>query len=251
MRRYNFSLFLAVLATVLNFPAFSQKKEKKPLWVNNLDWSEGTVLTNDGTELKGLLRYDDNTNILNFQDGTTTRAFNSRNVAGFEFTDAQTGKQRVFYTFPAVEMNTDIVRPLFFEFLRDFGSFTVLSRLDPLAIDNKVQAYATPYNFATPSSTMTGRTTNYNTQTIITQSETIYFMDSTGMIKPYLQITEKDISGSFSNRSKVKNKVLDEDVLEKFTAPLYDKVKACADKYQLRLDRKNDLLEILECYKRP
>ena len=251
MCRYNFRLFLAVFAMVLNFPAFSQKKEKTPLTAGNMEWSEGSVLTNDGTELKGFLRYDDNDNNLNFQDGTSTRAFNSRNVAGFEFTDAQTGKQRVFYTFPAVEMNTDIVRPLFFELLRDFGSFTVLSRLDPLAMDKKVQANTTPYIFATPTGTVTTGYSRFNTQIIISQAETIYFMDSTGVIKPYLQITEKDISGGGLNRSKVKNKVLDRDVLKAFTAPLYDKVKACRDKYQLRLDRKNDLLEILDCYKRP
>lgn len=251
MRRYNFPLFLVLFATVSHFPALSQKKEKSPYAVGNLEWSEGSVLTNDGTELKGLLRYDDNDNILSFQDGTSTRAFNSQNIAGFEFTDAVTGKQRIFYTYPAVEMNTDIVRPLFFELLRDFGSFTVLSRLDPLAMDEKVWARATPLVFATPTGTTITGSRRFNTQIIISQAETIYFRDSTGVIKPYLQITEKDIAGGGTNRSKMKNKVLDRDVLKTLTAPLYDKVKACRDKYQLRLDRKNDLLEILDCYRRP
>ena len=210
---------------------------------DNVEWSEGTVLTNDGTELKGLLRYEDNANILHFQDGTASHAYTSRSVTGFEFTDAVTGKQRVFYTLQAIEMNTDIERPLFFEFIREFENFTVFSRMDPVAIEKKTRSSAT-----NPMEATFWWSDQTSTRVVISQSETIYFMDKNGVIKPYLQIPEREVPGAFVDYTKVKNKVLDDELLEDLTAPLYDRVKECADKNKLSLKRKTDLLAILECY---
>jgi len=246
MYRYNFPLFLAVFAMLSNVPAFGQKKDKPSIMTDNVEWSEGTVLTNDGTELKGLLRYEDNANILYFQDGNVSHAYTSRSVTGFEFTDAVTGKQRVFYTLPAIEMNTDIERPLFFEFLREFENFTVFSRMDPVSIDKKMRSpTANPMD---PIFLSDRTSTGGYARVVVSQSETIYLMDKNGVIKPYLQITEREVPGALVDFSKVKNKVLDDELLESLTAPLYDRVKECADKNQLSLKRKNDLLAILDCY---
>jgi len=41
--------------------------------------------------------------------------------------------------------------------------------------------------------------------------------------------------------------MLDDELLENLTAPLYERVKECADKNQLSLKRKNALLAILDC----
>jgi hypothetical protein len=239
MNRHNLSLFLAVFLVLLNVAALAQKKDS-PLMKENVEWSEGTVVTKDGTELNGLLRYEDNTNILYYQDGTDNHAYTSRNVMAFAFTDAVTGKPRTFYTLTAVELNTDIVRPLFFEFIREFENFTVFSRLDRIAIEKKMDAGG--WNSMTGTIGSGG-----GTHVEISQSETIYFMDKQGVIKPYLQIIDREGPDSWLDLFKARNKV-DEALLENLTAPLYHLVKECADKNHLSLKRKSDLLAVLDCY---
>ena len=94
-------------------------------------------MTNDGSEAKGLLKYNDKNGLLSYENGSDSRTFTARNVVGFEFFDEGMRKQRIFYSFPYEDSQNNIKRPLFFEVIKEFESFAVLSKVDPLEIDHE------------------------------------------------------------------------------------------------------------------
>ena len=101
----------------------------------SIEWSSGSILTNDGTELKGLLKYNDKNGLLSYENGNDTKILTARKVAGFEFLDEKIGKQRVFYSFPYEDSQNNVKRHLFFEAIKEFDRFAVLSKVDPVEID--------------------------------------------------------------------------------------------------------------------
>src|SRR5689334_22568635 len=129
---------VSVLLGCVLFSMASQAQEKvlKEIQAANI-WCDGSILLNDGSELKGLLRYDDKNSIVNFQDGDNARSFTARSVAGFEFSDAISNKQRIFYSLEYEDPLNNAVQPLFFELLRDFQTFAIISKIDPVAVSEK------------------------------------------------------------------------------------------------------------------
>ena len=212
----------------------------------NLEWSEGSIMTNDGKELRGLLKYNDKSGLVAYENGSDKKSFTARNVAGFEFFDEETERQRIFYSLPYEDPQNNVERPLFFEVIKEFAVFAVLSKVDPIDIDHK--SIPTSAAFDPYTSTFV-RGTHYGTTTEISQTETIYLMDPQGNIRPYIKIVEKEIDGIFYDTSKTKNKMLDDDLLEEFIGPANNKkLVAYAKENDLSFKRKSDLIKILDYY---
>ena len=212
----------------------------------SIEWSSGSIMTNDGSELKGLLKYNDKNGILSFQNGGDTRAFTARNVAGFEFFDEGMKKQRIFYSFPYEDSQNNIKRPLFFEVIKEFESFAVLSKVDPLEIEHN--SVSSPAGIS-PITGAVARGQTWGTITEMSQTETIYFMDTKAVIRPYVQIIEKEVDGVFYDISKTKNKMIDDDLLEEFIgANNNKKLVSYAKENKLSFKRKSDLIKILGYY---
>ena len=129
------SKFLITTAIIISMFAardvFSQDALIESALPLSIEWSSGSIMTNDGSELKGLLKYNDKNGILSYQNGGDTRAFTARNVAGFEFFDEGMRKQRIFYSFPYEDSQSNIKRPLFFEVIKEFESFAVFRKSTP------------------------------------------------------------------------------------------------------------------------
>src|SRR5688572_16497841 len=151
--------------------AFSQDALIESALPLSIEWSSGSIMTNDGSELKGLLKFNDKNGILSYQNGGDTRAFTARNVAGFEFFDEGVKKQRVFYSFAYEDSQNNIKRPLFFEVIKEFETFAVLSKVDPLEVDHK--SVSSPAGID-PGSYTVARGQNWGTITEMSQTETIY-----------------------------------------------------------------------------
>ena len=110
-----------LLLSALASSTAAQKKEKdEKLLSDNAEWFEGSILLSDGTELKGVVKYNDRNGILSFQDGDDPRVFTPQRVSAFEFFDERLQQQRVFYTFTYEDAETSIDRPLFFEVLKEY-----------------------------------------------------------------------------------------------------------------------------------
>jgi hypothetical protein len=226
--------------------SLKKNKDKDPhLTADNFDWSEGSIMLNNGTELKGLVKYNSRNGILSYEDGQESKVFTPLRVAGFEFFDEKFQKQRVFYTFKYEDSETNIERPLFFEFLKDYKTFAVLSKLDRIDIEEK--AYYSPS--PGPSGTYTGYSIN---RTEVSQTETIYLMKNTGEIKPYfkVKVIEDGVKDLFTQKdSKTMNKMIDRDLLEEYMDPSdYQKLVDYAKTHNLSFKRRADFFDILRYY---
>lgn len=225
---------------------FGQDKAAESILPVNLAWSEGSILTNEGAELFGLLRYNDKSGLLSYENGNRSSTYTARGVVAFEFFDNRTQLQRVFYSFP-YEDAQGIKRPLFFEIVMEFKDFAVLSKVDPIDISHKT--VSTPGGFNPATNTIT-HGNNYGTSIEISQTETIYLMDSETNIKPYVRIVETDIDGVFYDRKRTKNKMLDNDLLEEFVGKeMNDRLVDFAKQHDLSFKDKNDLMKIFQNYR--
>lgn len=199
-------------------------------------WNEGSIMLLEGTELNGLVRYNDKEGFLSYQDGENKRVFTSKSVTGFEFFDAALQQQRVFYTF-AYEDSKGIKRPLFFELIREYKSFAILSRADPI----EIYKGSTNYDY-------------YGTTRVaeVSQVETIFIMDANGTLKPYIEVTttENGLRSFFTGKDrKTKSKVVEEDLLSEYvTQPVYEQLKKYAEENDLGFKRKDDFIKILKYY---
>lgn len=216
-------------------------------------WSEGSLALNDGTELKGLLKYNDKTGIVSYQNGRDSRSLIARSVAGFEFWDESLQKQRVFYTFPYEDEKDNIIKPFFFEVLFEFKSFAVLSRAEMPEINVKSKSiYNANDNRPVAERGLPGNpistSTYFGSTAQVSQTEIVYFMNAEGKIEPYIEVVEKESDGFLVDKSRTTNKMIDKDLLEKYTGELYPKLRQYAEENNLKFKRKSDLMRILDYY---
>jgi hypothetical protein len=236
---------LIVALLLLSISSFAQKKKEKEesLLKENAEWFEGTIMLTDGTELKGLLKYTDQNGVLSFQDGTNSKVLTATRVVGFEFFDESLQKQRVFYTLAHEDSQTNVVRPLFFEVVREYSSFAILSKTDPVDVEQKLSK--NPMAYSPNAINLTS-----NRRLVVSQEETIYLMNAQGEIKPYFKMVNEENKGLLATGDvKTKNKMVDDDLLIEFvTEPIYEKLKTFAKQNNLTFKRKEDFLKILDHY---
>lgn len=232
--------------------AQKKKKEDEKLFSDQAEWFEGSILLTDGSELKGLVKYNDRNGVLSYQDGSDARVFTPLRVNAFEFFDESIQKQRIFYTLTYEDVETNIERPLFFEVLKEYKTFAILSRANRIDVTQKPDYSYWNYNPATMGNDrLLGP--SHNVKLVVSQSEVIYIMKSTGEINPYFMIVnEEDGQKSLiyvGKDTKTKNKMLDRDLLEDFVTPEeYDKLVGYAHANDLSFKKKDEFLKILAYY---
>lgn len=225
---------------------YSQRKEKKKdlnprektLGID-LAWSDGSAMLNDGTELKGVLRFNENTGILSFEAGGDSRSLTARSSVGFEFYDVSQQRQRVYFSLEYAN-DEDVVVPMFFEALFQFKSFALLRKMGPIKIKEK----STPM-----SPTGVAAQAGGGTYTQIEQVETVYLMNARGEIKPFVEFTSKDRPSIILDSDR--GKVMNEEFLEKLIGKqVYEKLRDYASEKDLRFRFKDELMEIFEYYQK-
>ena len=186
---------LVVALLLLSINSFAQKKKKKddPLLKEDAEWFEGTIMLTDGSELKGLVKYTDQSGVLSFQDGANSKVLTSPRVVGFEFFDESLQKQRIFYTFQYEDSETNVVRPLFFEVVREYSSFAILSKTDPVDVEQRMSR--NPLAYSPNAIKLTS-----NRRLVVSQEETIYLMNAEGQIKPYFKIVNEENTGLLASK---------------------------------------------------
>jgi hypothetical protein len=209
------------------------------------EWFEGSVLLNNGKEVEGLIKYNDKTDIVSIENGRNSKSFTARHVKAFEFYDEVRKSQRVFYAVEVEDKINNVKRPLFFEVLVDSKEFALISKIAPIRVERK--EYSTPamFNPAT-GSFAAGR--YYGYPATISHTETLFLFSKEGEIRPILEIKEKEIDGMFFDRSVVKNRVLDDNVLKRFTRDHYKDLVSYAKENSLSLKEKNDLITLVKYY---
>jgi hypothetical protein len=233
-------LIVSTLFSLTLSVCFAQNGVKKyeELTTDN-EWSEGSILLNDGEELKGLIRFDDRLGIVNYVNGDDSKSFTPRRVTAFEFFDEVASKQRIYYSIEHEDPVNNAKQPLFFEVLKDFKSFAVMSKVDPIKVEDRT----TNVGGGVPTGAGFAPSPGYSsTVTIISQTETIYFLSENGAIEPYIQVIRKVV-----NRERKKNKFVDRDVIEKyFTEAELESMRKFAEEQNLDFRVKDDFIAILD-----
>jgi hypothetical protein len=224
---------------LLFFTAISCKAQKLRTEIPDAGWGEGSIMLNDGSEIKGLVKYNDRTSILSFQKGEESHSYTAKGVLGFEYFEETSGKQRVYFSLEHEDPQTSIVRPLFFELLRQFKTFAVLSLREQL--EARVKSYAAINSQTNPIAT------NTNHYIALEQTETLYLMHESGMISKYLELTTVETAGLFRDE-RTKKKLVGEDLLESYTAPFYNDLAKFAKDNNLSFRLKDEFLQIMDHY---
>lgn len=209
------------------------------------EWFDGSVMLNNGHEIKGLIKYNDKTDIVSIENARLSKSFTARHVKAFEFYDEVERKQRVFYSVDIEDRVYQVQRPLFFEVLVDLQDFALLSKIAPIRIDKR--EYATPAMF-NPATGGFSAGRYYGYPSTISHTETLFFFSKDGKLKPFLEIKEKEIDGMFVDRSIVKNRIVNPDLLKKYTSSHYSQLVSFAQKNDLDLKEKDDLVSLLNHY---
>lgn len=239
--RYLSCLLLAFLS-VGQTVGQDEKGARWELLNDKTGWSEGSILLSDNSQITGMVKYNDREGILSYHDGENKRVFGPRSVLGFEFFDDALQRQRVFYTLDYEVQGSK--KPMIFEVLREFKTFAVLVKFDPVQSEYRTTTWSNPNTgYGTPAATGGGGT-------VLSQTETVYFMGRDGEVDPYFQNTveQNGMRSIFTGKDdRVKSKVIDRDLLEKYTEPeLYAKMVSYAKENDLEFRTQDDLLKILD-----
>lgn len=244
--KYLICLVVAVWS-VCQAGAQDEKGARWELLNDKTGWSEGSILLSDNSQITGMVKYNDREGVLSYYDGDNKRVFGPRSVLGFEFFDDAQQRQRVFYTLDYEVQGSK--KPMIFEVLREFKTFAVLVKFDPVQSEYRTSTWSNPNTgrgYSSPGMSGGGRT-------VLTQTETVYFMGTDGEVEPYFQNTveQNGMRSLFTGKDdRVKSKVIDRDLLEKYTGPeLYAKLTAYAKETDLKFKTQDDLLKILDHHK--
>jgi hypothetical protein len=226
---------LLLVALVLGCFVSSGQKKKSALLANDGDSGIGAITLHDGTMLRGPVKYNDNLGAVRFDDRDDPQTLTPSEVLGFYFFSEKYSRDRNFLSLGFDDTNSQSRNVNFFEVLREFKSFAVLTKVDGIktVIVNNSAAY--PYS-------------TQNSRVQATQTETIYFFTDDGKILPYLQIIERETEYTLVDWNSTKNKFINKSLLEKFTGQYYKELVAFAEENKLSFKSKEHLVQILEHY---
>ncbi|WP_291781373.1 hypothetical protein [Cecembia sp.] len=97
-------------------------------------WHKGQIVAENGQVHQGLVKYDLENNVVQFQD-VGIKTFGASNVRQFEIFDEVYGGIRTFYTLP-YSTTGDYETPMFFEILTEGNEIVLLCR-EQIVIDNR------------------------------------------------------------------------------------------------------------------
>jgi hypothetical protein len=218
---------------------FAQKKNFNGI-VPVINHGEGIIYLADGSELKGIVQYNRTTQLLSYDNGLDSKSFTPRSVTGFAFQDKRLNKLRKFISLSYQDTRSHMIRPHFFEALKELKEFAILSRVDP--VQGKIkQRYAGNYNKAFNNSS--------KTRTLFSQREIIFFMKADGTLYPYLQIVTRE--GAVSDKEEyINKKILDKELIRQLTSAKYESIMKYRKEKRLHFDDKTDLLTVVSFYEK-
>lgn len=235
----------APILLVILFVSIVLKAQVQPeLLDDNELWVEGHISLNDGTEIKGLISYNDREGFVAFNDGENKKIFTPNSISRFGFYNEEQKRQRIFLTLPFADPLTGGERPQIFEVLREYADFAILFKKDP--IKARKRTVGVGYDLVLAGSSHVVRKPE------VSQVESILLMGTDGIIHPYIKVKHHEdglTSEATTKDWKTKKKVVDEDLLAGYiTEPVYEKLKEHAAENDLEFKIIEDFLQILDYY---
>ena len=214
---------------------YGQRQTKQKLIAINEKWYEGKVILEDNRQFAGSVSYNYLEGIMHFKSDTDTRTCTARNILGFDFFDDDLGDRRVFKSI-LLEGEDGVQAPAFFEILKEFEHFAVLSKVSSL--ETVKRTYPTdPIRSSTPTGWV---------HKSVQQKETLYIFDDRGIVRPYLRVFHEE--GSGKRRMMSNEKFIKKDLLKEYIGKTYPELEDYAKKNELSFKNKDELLAILDHY---
>jgi len=180
-------------------------------------WVDGSVLLNDGTKDKGQVRYNDHTGVVSFESKDRSSSYNARTIGGFQFQDND--KLRSFYSLHYYSPFDNSIVKQFFEVLREYKDFAVISRTS--AFGERVPVEVT----------------------------TVYLVRGSNLeIMPFVQVTEHQVKWKLFDVNKTQFRVLNSGLPKELMGDNFPRVKAFAKERNLQWHVKDSLISILDYY---
>jgi hypothetical protein len=240
MKSLLLSFFYLILVFSSVVEAEAQKKKSAILQQEPVS-GEGSITLLSGEKLSGTIKFNDTNGTVTYENEGDSKTFIPKGITGFEFYEGKFEKTRRFYSLEYNDPETDIRDYFFFEVIKEFESFAVMSKVDRIntktRLPTPVRAVLTPTRI---DKSVAGIRTS--------QDETIFLIDSNGRINPYVKIVEVEREKLIKDTNITKNKFINKELLEELTVPHYDDLVQFARKNELDFKLKSNLLQILEYY---
>ena len=186
--------------------------------INEEAWLEGAIVLSDGTKDNGQVRYNDRTGVVSFASANKSASYNARNLVGFEFKDTEKIKRQFYSLHYQSPYNNSVVRQ-FFEVLREYRDFAVISRT--AAFGEKTPVEVT----------------------------TVYLVKASDlMIHPFMQVMEREVKWKLFDANKSQYRVLNSKLPKEIMGENFPKVKSFAKERKLQWHVKDSLIAILDYY---
>jgi hypothetical protein len=137
-------------------------------------WYEGAIIKNDGTKLKGTVRYNEALGLVNFRDEYNEQfSYPATRIAGFEYFDPSRNTWRNLMSIENFNEQRSMMALDFHELLMEADKFTVWSKTEPLFMKKEKHYSSGIPTAGGPTPTMPGFTTTES----LNLAEVIYVMD--------------------------------------------------------------------------
>lgn len=216
--------------------AFAQRKQLESK-LTSAEWCAGRIVLNDGLELTGLVQYHDQIGLVNFRldSFTDSKSFQTTEVSRINFIDPKNKQEKFFFSVP----NTGLC-----ELLLELNDFSLVSSMDKFRIFDLYEgAHSSNPISSGPSLTVSEKI-------IFSQNENIIFIGKNGSIDHYLQISNVYDDGAILDKKKTKANILDNTLFQKYTKDHWLEVKEFAKSEKLKFNKKDDIIKILQYYKK-
>lgn len=149
-----------VVAFFFGWISFAAEAQQWPFEL----WHEGKILLESGDTLRGLVKYDMQQDLVQFNNNKSIEAYTARKILFFEIFDGTINQYRYVYSLPFTTAN-GYKTPIFFELLAE-GKLTLLTR-ESL----EYRTYSSPYYFG-----------SYNRLVLVYR---FYFLNEKGVITEF------------------------------------------------------------------
>jgi hypothetical protein len=241
MKRLIITIFVIVFY-LASHPASHAQKRRSEILQEPPATGHGSITLVDGTTFRGLITFKDNEGLVLWQgeDKDDTKTLTPKNLLSFTFATSYP-QQRTFHSMEYQDSETGVKEYCFFELLREFESFAILSKIDRIKTELERGLLGLPR----PS----GMADKPGGRIEASQTETIFFMNVRGELHPYVKLIDKETERLFYDSNSSKNKFIDRDVLRRYTGEHYAALETFAQDNKLSFKRKEDLLMVMEHYR--
>lgn len=150
---------------------FSQGRKNKEAAIDTT-WYEGAIIKNDGTKVKGMVRYNEPLGLVNFRDEYDEQtSYPATRIAGFEYFDPSRNKWRNLVSIENFNEQRNSMHLDFHELIMTAETFSVWSKTEPLYM--KKEKHFSPGIPTAGGATMPTMTTSES----LNRAEIIYVMD--------------------------------------------------------------------------